>query len=341
MKSLVAGRAVGIAVLVAGVVAFFAGRELVALTADESTGAYGLWIHDRDVGPGSRIAIRVRALEIGLGIENVAVHFGGKSADSTYGNWSDSVEVTVPMSSRLTVGKTYTIEVDAGNAHWEREVYVHSESTATLRRAGRAVAAFVALGAMAAMLVWVTRLGFRRRWQTWRVWYLLAVPHIVVGYLVFAAPLAAAVQTHSLTFELAALAVWCLVMVVPRVIQLRRGLPRYTAASALIAHDAPDAPFRAARVRETFESLDRLENVWSAAGFVVRRRRRELILTMPGFSPAVVVIPRSELFGAEPLELYARDPELARTILQRAAEVLGPLRAQIPGSLEELVVEPG
>ncbi len=126
------------------------------------------------------------------------------------------------------------------------------------------------------------------------------------------------------------MAIWLAAFAVAARITRYAGLVAYTAEPVLIPTE-DGTPFRGAGVAVPVKPLADLETAWFGAGLVVRRERGELVITMARKGVAIVPLPASESFGAEPFEVRAKDRVVALAVLEAVSPLLGELRVHTEG----------
>ncbi len=348
------GRAVGALFLIGLLVIYFEWGDIVRLTADGDRGDIALWVWATDAAPGDTLDARAR-VDGGerASIEGIRIRGGGErqyaigdgigwgqtitarkydSAASTHDFTfripesalpGSTIELEFEVFASEAVGYVTTYSNQSVNETFTISVDIYSKTTSALHRLGRVVLAFGSWCGVIALIVIVRGWYARRKRRPSSLWYLLALPYSVLGYVWFYNQLSAATRFHGLLLALAAIVGWMMALVVAARLVKYRYLPRYTVHPALIPTEATE-PYRAADVRVTTKPLFELEAAWAGAGFVTLRRKDYLEVKLPT-GVAIVPIPPSEAFGGEPFEIRSHDRNELIDLLEVTSKVLGPL----------------
>jgi len=316
------GRAIGVLVAIAIVIAYAMLGEVLALTADDADHNVLVWFYDADAAPGQ--TLHARAWVDGVDTEVVGVKVA--YYDDVLGESDDGdVAFTVPANARSGDELDLVVKTkpDFELTSFKRVLDVTSPVMSALRRAGKAGLALVLLAVQAVLLFGIQRWALRRQRVASAFWI---APVLAVGYLAFV-PLAIDVtRLHGVWFDGVALAAWAAgAYAVADRLNRRIGLARYEAVQLLHDMAGTDA-YRESNVSAPIRPVDDLANAWSALGLNVERAGRDLIVTGPGKRIAIVAVPRSESVGGEPLVFRASDSDYADLLVAAASDVLGELR---------------
>lgn len=316
------GRALGVLVAFAIVIAYAMLGDVLRLTADDIDHDVMVWFYDADAAPGQTLHARAWVDGTNTDVIGVRVAYYG----DTIGE-SDDGDVAFTLPANAKSGDELDIVVktkpDFELTSFKRVLELTSPVMSALRRAGKAGLAIVLLAIQAALLFGILRRALRRQRVASAFWL---APVLAVGYLAFV-PLAIDVtRLHGVWFDGVALAAWALAAyALADRLNRRIGLARFEVVQLMVDVVATDA-FRESNVSVPIKPVDDLANAWSALGLMVERAGRDLIVTGPGKRIAIVNISRSESVGGEPLVFRASDAEYADLLVAAASDVLGELR---------------
>lgn len=333
-------------------------------TADETEGDAALWLYANDAAPGDELAGRVR-IDAGLRVAISGIRVLGAGDEQAQPGqepgWGDTITAhetdegkaeagfsfTIPhdavagSSLRLSIELSYVAAERSGDKSFsnaEQDVVFHpvvpirTHLASVLRRAGKALLAVLSWLALLASLTAATRWYARRRREASTAWVLGLVPYAFVGWAWFATLLEHATRVHGWWFVAICLAIWFGALLVAAQLTRFAGMTSYVAEQVMMSHDvASDAPFRGGGVAARVTPLVQLEAAWFGAGLIVRREGRRLVLTLPRRGIAVVPMHETKTFGGGPLEVLAKDRDVALAVLEAAAPLLGELRVVVDG----------